>query len=104
MHGEEAARAAAFGRVVFVLTCIGLVLQTWYAGDTRTGIAMTVALAVLGSVGAWVWMRARDPSRYSRSVFRVFGVVSAFAAIVFTHHLGVFSPLPAAIVLGLSFF
>lgn len=49
-------------------------------------------------------MRARDPSRYSRTVFRVFGVASAFASIVFMHHLGVFSPLPAAIVLGLSFF
>ena len=104
MHAEEAARAASFGRVAAILCVVGLVSQLNYAGDPRLRIAMAVAQSVLGSVGLWVWWRARDPARWSRGVFRVFGVTSALAAIVFMHYLGVFSPVTVVVVFGLSFF
>ena len=104
MHAEEAARAASFGRVAAILCVVGLVGQLGYAGDPKLRIAMAVAQSVLGAVGAWVWWRARDPARWSRRVFRIFGVTSALAAIVFMHFLGVFSPVTVVVIFGLSFF
>ena len=104
LHGEEAARAASFGRVAAILCVVGLFGQLGYAGDPSLRIAMAIAQAVLGSVGIWVWWRARDPARWSRGVFRVFGVTSALAAVVFMHYLGVFSPVTVVVVFGLSFF
>ena len=104
MHAEEAARAAAFGRVVALLSMLGLVFQNIYEGHPKLRIAMAVAQSTLGAVGAWVWFRARNPANYSRWIFRVFAMVSSFAAVVFMHYLGVFSPSMVVVVLGLSFF
>ncbi len=104
LHGEAAARAAAFGRVVAILCVVGLVGQLGYAGHSTLRIAMAAAQSVLGAVAAWVWWRARDPARWSKTVFRVFGVTACLSAIVFMHFLGVFSPVTVVIILGLSFF
>ncbi len=104
MHGEEATRAAGFGRVVAILCFVGLVGQLGYQGNPKLRIAMAVAQSVLGAVAAWVWWRARDPARWSSAVFRIFGVASALSSVVFIHYLGVFSPVTVVIVMGLSFF
>jgi serine/threonine-protein kinase len=104
MHGEEAARAAAFGRIAAILCMIGLGLQNVYEGHPKLRIAMAVAQSALGATGAWVWFRARNPLNYSKWLFRLFGITSALASIVFMHFLGVFSPSMVAVVLGLSFF
>ncbi|MDB4935196.1 MAG: serine/threonine protein kinase [Labilithrix sp.] len=104
MHGEEATRAAAFGRVVAILCVIGLFGQLGYVGNPKLRIAMAVAQSLLGAVAMWVWWRARDHARWSNGVFRVFGLAAALASVVFIHYLGVFSPVTAAIVLGLGFF
>jgi eukaryotic-like serine/threonine-protein kinase len=104
LHAEEAQRAASFGRVAAILCVLGLVGQLSYTGHPTLRIAMAVAQSVLGSVGVWVWWRARDPARWSRGVFRVFGVTAGLAAIVFMHFLGVFSPVTVVVVFGLSFF
>ena len=104
MHGEEAARAAGFGRVVAILCGVGLLGQLGYAGHPRLRIAMALAQAILGAVAAWVSWRARDPARWSHAVFRLFGLTAAIASVVFVHFLGVFSPVTVVVVMGLSFF
>lgn len=104
LHGEAAARAAGFGRVVAILCVVGLVGQLGYAGHPTLRIAMAAAQSILGAVATWVWWRARDPANWSKSVFRVFGVTACLSAIVFMHFLGVFSPVTVVIILGLSFF
>ena len=104
MHGEEATRAAGFGRVVAILCAIGLLGQLTYAGHPKLRIAMVAAHAILGSVAAWVWWRARDHARWSQAVFRVFGLTAALSSVVFIHFLGVFSPVTVVVVMGLSFF
>ena len=60
------------------------------------------ALGCLGAVSAWVYSQSRDPKRYSRVVFRV-GWVSATVSMVLAYALGVFSPMPVATNLGISF-
>ena len=104
MHGEEATRAAGFGRAVAILCVVGLVAQLSYTGNAKLRIAMAVAQAVLGLVGAWVWWRARDAARWSHTVFRLFGLTSALSSVVFIHYLGVFSPATVVVIMGLSFF
>lgn len=104
MHDAEATRAAGFGRAVAILCVLGLLGQTAYHGDPTLHLAMAAAQSLLGAIAAWVWWRSRDPARYSRSVFRVFGVSAGLASIVFMHYLGVFSPVTVVVVLGLSFF
>jgi serine/threonine-protein kinase len=104
MHGEEATRAAGFGRVVAILCMVGLLAQLGYTGHPKLRIAMAAAQAILGAVATWVWWRARNPARWSRIVFRVFGLACALACLVFIQFLGVFSPCTVVIVLGLSFF
>jgi serine/threonine-protein kinase len=104
MHGEEATRAAGFGRVVAILCAVGLIGQLGYQGHPKLRIAMAVAQAILGGVATWVWWRARDPARWSMGVFRIFGLASALASVVFIHYLGVFSPCTVVVVMGLGFF
>jgi hypothetical protein len=104
MHGEEATRAAGFGRAVAILCTVGLFGQLSYHGNPRLRIAMAIAQASLGAVGGWVWWRAREHARWSASVYRIFGVVSALSTVVFIHYLGVFSPVTTVVVMGLSFF
>jgi serine/threonine-protein kinase len=104
MHGEEATRAAGFGRVVAILCAVGLVAQLGYTGHPKLRVAMALAQAVLGSVATWVWWRSRDQARWSKSVFRVFGVTAALASVVLIHFLGVFSPVTVVVVMGFSFF
>jgi serine/threonine-protein kinase len=104
MHGEEAARAAGFGRVVAILCAVGLLGQLGYTGHPKLRIAMAAAQAILGIIALWVWWRARDSARWSHAVFRVFGLSAAIASVVFVHFLGVFSPVTVVVVMGLSFF
>ena len=104
MHGEEATRAAGFGRAVAILCVVGLVGQLGYGGHPKLRIAMAVAQSILGAVATWVWWRARDHARWSHRVFRIFGLTSALASVVFIHFLGVFSPVTVVVIMGLSFF
>ncbi len=104
MHVEEAARAASFGRVVAMLCAVGLVLTAIDGTRGPLRYAMVGALAYLGSIGTWAWWRSRTPERYSRVVFRVFGLSAALAAVVFMHYQGIFSPVPVVVVLGFAFF
>jgi eukaryotic-like serine/threonine-protein kinase len=104
MHAEEAARSASFGRVVAMLCAVGLVLTAIDGTRGPLRFAMVGALAYLGSIGTWAWWRSRTPERYSRFVFRIFGVSAAFAALVFMHYQGVFSSVPVVVVLGFAFF
>ena len=104
MHAEEAMRAASFGRGAAILCVVGLFGQLAYGGHPTLRIAMAAAQAILAAVGTWVWWRARDPARWSRTVFRVFGITAALASVVFMHFLGVFSPVAVAVIFGLSFF
>jgi serine/threonine-protein kinase len=104
MHGEEAARAASFGRVVALLCAVGLAFLSLDKTDARMRTAMAIAHALLGAVGAWVWWRSRDPARYTRTVFRIFGAVAVLGVFVFIHYFGVFSPVTTIVVLGFAFF
>jgi serine/threonine protein kinase len=104
LHGEEAARARIFGRVTAILCAGGILAQFPYERNHTMRITAAVAFTALGTTGAWVSYRARDPATYTRFVFRFYAVVAVLAAIVFVHYFGAFSAVAAVIVLGSAFF
>jgi serine/threonine-protein kinase len=105
MHSEEAARARAMGRALFLMAIWGFVVDPFI---TSTPVWLRVltctTLLVVGGVSAWVWWVARDENRYTRRVFRVFAASAVVAQFVVVYHAGVFSPMPLLATLGISFF
>lgn len=104
LHGEEAQRSASFGRVVAILCAVGLVFASIDTTPFAQRMPLVISQAILGSVGTWVWWRSHNPATYTRTVFRVFSLTAACAALVFIHYFGVFSPATTVIVLGIAFF
>ena len=104
LRRQDAARARGFAQVVVVLCSAGLVSQYFLGGALWLRIAFGVALLGLGGVAARTWWVARHPIDYAPPVARVFGSVAVCASLVVAWYLGVLSPAPMLVVLGVSFF
>lgn len=100
----DAARARGFAPVVILLSLGGLVAQHLLGGVLWLRIAFGVALGGLALVAARTWRVARHPIDYVPPVARLFGGVAACASLVAAVYLGVLSPAPMLVVLGVSFF
>jgi hypothetical protein len=104
LHDEEAARAAAFGRTIAILCAVGLGFLPFLIRIPWLTAAMATGLVALGAVSTWVSVRARDPERYDRRVFRIFGLTAAVVSVVITYYSGIFSTAAVVVTLGISFF
>jgi serine/threonine-protein kinase len=104
LRRQDAARARGFARVVVLLCSAGLVSQFFLGGVLWLRIAFGVALVGLGGVAVRTWWVARHPIDYAPPVARVFGSVAVGASLVVAWYLGVLSPAPMLVVLGVSFF
>jgi eukaryotic-like serine/threonine-protein kinase len=104
LHAEEAARARGWAWAVNLLCLAALAFLIVLPGTPVTKAIMAVSLTSLLSVGIWAWHRARDESTYTKTVFRVFGWTAATSSFGITYYLGVFSPTPLVVTLGISFF
>jgi serine/threonine-protein kinase len=68
---------------------------------------MAFGLAVLLTLlftSLWVIHRTRSPEGYTMRVYRFFGWTAALCSVPIQYVLGVFSPVPAVITLGISIF
>jgi serine/threonine-protein kinase len=101
---EEAARARGFATVTTALCIVGLGAAPWLGGALWLRIMATIAIAALAVTSAYTAHVARDPLRFSRRAPRIFGIVAALASTVVVYHLGVFSPAPIFVTLGVGFF
>jgi len=104
LRRQDAARARGFAQVVVVLCTAGLVSQYFLGGVAWLRIAFGVALLALGGVAVRTWWVARHPIDYAPPVARVFGSFAVCASLVGAWYLGVLSPAPMLVVLGVSFF
>jgi serine/threonine-protein kinase len=104
LRRQDAARAQGFARVVVLLSAAGLVAQFLLGGTDWLRAIFSVALAGLGVVAARTWWVARQPIDYAPPVARTFGAVAACASLVVVWYLGVLSPAPMLVVLGVGFF
>ncbi len=106
LRAEEAARTSSFGRAVALLATAGLAvhLAVYRGGVPLLRHGMTVSLVAMALVGMAVSRRARDPERYTPRVSIVFGAACLLTSFVMELYLGVFSPFPCIVALGLSIF
>ena len=104
MFAEEAARARTIGLVFFVVIGISTVWAPFLDGDPILKIPMTLAMALFASSSLGVWWLAAKPVRYTRRVFRLYGVTAVLASTMILAYLGPFSPTALAVTLGIAFF
>jgi hypothetical protein len=104
LRRQDAARARGFAPAVMLLCVTGLVTQFLLGGVLWLRIVFALALVALGGVAGRTWWVARQPLDYSPAVARVFGTVAASTSLVAAWYLGILSPAPMLVVLGVSFF
>jgi len=101
---EEASRARGFARATLALCVIGLGAAPWLGGATWLRAAAAIAIAALSVTAGWTAYVARDPLRFNKRAMRIFGSVALLSTTVIVYHLGVFSPAPIFVTLGIGFF
>jgi len=101
---EEAARCRSFGMVIALLSGSTLAALPFLGGEPWLQGATQAALLWLFGVAVWVWRVGAREEHYSPVIFRIFGWSAVLASIFIDYHLGVFSPAPMAVTLGISFF
>lgn len=104
LHDEESARCRSFGLVIALLSGSSAAVIPFLGGTPWLAGATQASLLWLFGVAVWVWRVGALEDRYSPVVFRIFGWSCILASIFINYHLGVFSPAPTAVTLGLSFF
>jgi serine/threonine-protein kinase len=101
---EEASRTRGFALATIVLCIVGLGAVPWLGGEMWLRAAAAIATAALAMTAAWAMHVARDPLRFDRKVARVLGGVALATSTIVVWHLGVFSPAPIFVTLGIGFF
>ena len=104
MRRQDAARARGFARLVGLLCAVGLVSQLLMGGALWLRVLFSLSLLALGATAAQVWWVTRHPLDYRPSLARAFGAVAAVTSLVISMYLGVLSPAPMFVVLGVAFF
>lgn len=100
----EVSRASSWSIVLLYLCAVAVLLLPMLTGNPVLKRVCIGALATLGVVSAWVWHSIHHRAAYSPKVFRIFGWTAAAASLPIELYLGVFSPTPIVITLGISFF
>lgn len=101
---EEGTRASSWSIVLLYLCMVAVMLLPLLDGNLILKRISIAALASLGVVCAWVWYTIQQNHSYTPKVFRIFGWTAATASLPVTLYLGVFSPTPIVITLGITFF
>jgi tRNA A-37 threonylcarbamoyl transferase component Bud32 len=101
---EEAARARGFARALVILCGIGVASQFWLASPAWLMVVLTLTFVAVATTSVCTWRVAVDPAKYTTKQARIFGGVAAVAAVIIPYGLGVFSPAPVVVILGITFF
>jgi hypothetical protein len=104
LHSDEAVRARGFGRLGALISLITVPLFPTLEGPRWLRLLTMATVAAFGALGAWVWLRGAADDRYSRRVFRTFGVASIVMSLTVHYYFGVFSPTPVLTTIGITFF
>ena len=104
MRRQDAARARGFSRLVGLLCVAGLGSQLLVAGEPWLRALFSTSMVVLGATAARVWWVTRHPLDYHPALARAFGAVSVASSLVVSAYVGVLSPAPMVVVLGVAFF
>ncbi|MBE7453030.1 MAG: protein kinase [Kofleriaceae bacterium] len=103
LHAEEVARMRGWALAVMLLCSSALAFLPGLPGDLARKAPFAAAISILLITAGWVWLRCRDERRYTPRVFRIFGWIAATVSFELVYFLGVFSPTPVVITLGVTF-
>lgn len=103
LHAEETARMRGWATVVMMLTSSTIAFTPMLPGESARKWPFIAALALLFATAAWARARCADDRRYTPFVFRVFSWVAALVSIELVYFIGVFSPVPVVITLGITY-
>ena len=104
LRADEAARALALSRALVFLTGVGLLAAPFLYDATRALYWPTVAaVATVFTASVWMWRRARGTPGHSRAAFRAFIWLSIGSGLFIAYDLGLFSPAPLFLTLGVTF-
>src|SRR6185295_8939262 len=94
----------AFARALTALTGVGLVALPFLYNRSRP-LYWPMAGTVVGLFGAssFMWWRMRRDDGRSRGAFRAFMTLSLLAGVFVEYDLGLFSPAPLFVTLGITF-
>jgi len=101
---QEMARAQIWAKVLGFLCAITGLLIGLVQGQPQLKLVAQVACFTLVPVCFWVSYRVARPGGYTRFVYRAFGWTASLSSLPVIYFLGVFSPAPLALTLGISFF
>ncbi len=104
LHAEEVGRARSMGWALGIITGICALTIPLMGGvpAIRASTALTTGLLSIFSFA--VVFIVRDERAWTRGLFRTWGGLAVVASTLCEFHLGVFSPTPLAVTLGISFF
>jgi tRNA A-37 threonylcarbamoyl transferase component Bud32 len=103
LHAEETARMRGWATAVIMLSGTTIGFTPALPGGLERKLPFLVALGMLFVVALWARSRCADEKRYTPFVFRLFGWVAAITSIELVYFLGVFSPVPVVITLGITY-
>ncbi len=101
---EDALRTRALSGAVAVACGAGAVVQLWLGSSLAAAAVLTSLLLAAGAVSVWTWRVTAEPSMYTGRHARAFAGAAALAALLLPYALGVFSPAPVIVVLGITSF
>jgi hypothetical protein len=101
---EEAARARGFARAALILCAVAVPFELTVRAVPWVEALMLATFVAVGGVSVWTWRIAAEPALYTPRRARTFGAVAAVAALVVPYCMGVFSPAPIFVTLGITFF
>jgi serine/threonine-protein kinase len=103
LHADEVARARGMAALLGVTAGVAAAWFPLLGGVRELQIASIVGAAYLAVVCLVFWLRARPDTTY-RFLFRWFGASAVVVSVPVELYIGLFSPAPIVVTLGVSFF
>jgi serine/threonine-protein kinase len=103
LHAEETDRMRGWAVAVMMLSGSAVAFTPTLPGTVSRKVPFVVALLTLFATAAWARIRCSDDRRYTRFVFRFFSWVAALTSVELVYFIGVFSPVPVVITLGITY-
>ncbi len=103
LHVDEVERARGMG---LLLGTICMIAQVWFlflGGAPWLHYTTMGMVALLGTIALYVWRRAEPGERYV-TLLRLFSGTAVLTSGLVDYYIGIFSPAPIAVSLGISFF
>jgi len=101
---EEMARAQSWSMWVMAMCLVALAFVPLLPASPTGQWVLGCTMMFLACTAFWTWRAAACRRNYTQRLFRFFGYSASTASFVLEFYLGVFSPTPLVVTLGITFF